>query len=373
MPAAELASERPALLRWAIAVYLTIRVSALGFTLVLPLVGAASVAAGHGDTRVGAGVGARVDAWVDAWVDIPIGVLMLVALSFHVFAYVLNDVVDLWLDRHEPLRADSPLVQGAIGRGGLLVLAWAQVPIAFGLALLHGAHGAALVMLLFAFAAMTVYDLYGKRCRWPLLTDAVQSVGWCALLVVGAWWRGPEWPPFTGWLAAYVFCCVMLVQGVHGGLRDLANDLRGGARTTAVWLGARPGAGSGIEVSRAVAAYAVLLQGGLWATALATLASVPNNTGSGAAPALVIVALATATGALVLAYRRRTDRRRLIAAGAWNIVCTLLVLPALVLPVLTLAEAGTLVAALGLPIAAMLVYNGAHWRLAPPPLPKAAR
>ena len=66
MPAAELASERPAqpaLLRWAIAVYLTIRISALGFTLVLPLVGAASVAAGHGDAPVGAGVGAGVDAW----------------------------------------------------------------------------------------------------------------------------------------------------------------------------------------------------------------------------------------------------------------------------------------------------------------------
>ena len=33
MPALELARTRPALLRWAVAVYLTIRVSALGFTL----------------------------------------------------------------------------------------------------------------------------------------------------------------------------------------------------------------------------------------------------------------------------------------------------------------------------------------------------
>ena len=358
MSVAERVCVRPALLRWAVALYLTIRVSALGFTLVLPLVGVASVAAGPGMSRV---TMART------------GALLLVALSFHVFAYVLNDVVDLRLDRSEPLRADSPLVQGAIGRGSLLALAWVQVPVAFGLALWHGAHGTALVMLLVAFVAMAVYDVYGKRCRWPLLTDAVQSAGWCALLGVGAWWHGPVWPPLTGWIAAYVFCCVMLVQGVHGGLRDLANDLRGGARTTAVWLGARPGAGSGIEVSGAVAAHAVLLQAGLWVTALAALACVPNEARAGGARTLVIVALLASTVALVLAYRRRADRRRLIAAGAWNIVGTLLVLPALVLPWLTLAEGCTLIAALVLPIAAMLVYNGSHWRLAPAPLARAAR
>ena len=358
MPASERVRVRPALLRWAVALYLTIRVSALGFTLVLPLVGAASVAAGPGMSRITV---ART------------GALLLVALSFHVFAYVLNDVVDLWLDRSEPLRADSPLVQGAIGRGSLLALAWAQVPVAFGLAFVHRAHGAALAMLLISFVAMAVYDVYGKRCRWPLLTDAVQSAGWCALLGLGAWWHGPVWPPLTGWIAAYVFCCVMLVQGVHGGLRDLANDLRGGARTTAVWLGARPGAGSGIEVSGALAAYAALLQGGLWVTALAALACLPNEARSGGAQAFVVAVLAAATGALVLAYRRRTDRRRLIACGAWNIVCALLVLPALVLPLIDLAEACTLVAALVLPIAAMLVYNGSHWRLAPAPLARAAR
>ena len=361
MVVAERARSRPALLRWAVATYLTIRVSALGFTLVLPLVGAASAAAGRDATRVAAEV------------DIPMGALMLVALSFHVFAYVLNDVVDLWLDRSEPLRADSPLVQGAIGRAGLLLLAWAQVPVAFGLALLRGAHGAAMAMLLAAFAAMAVYDLYGKRCRWPLLTDAVQSVGWCALVGVGAWWHGPVWPTFTGWIVAYVFCCVMLVQGVHGGLRDLANDLRGGARTTAVWLEARPGAGSGIEVSGPVAAYAVLLQAGLWITSLAALHSALHDAQSAASAGLVMAALTAATGALVLAYRRRADRSRLIGAGAWNIVCTLLVLPTLVLPVLSFAGACTLLAALLLPIAAMLVYNGSHWRLAQPPPARGAR
>ena len=350
--------------RWATAFYLTIRVSALGFTLVLPLVGAVSR-------------GGAIGAWQMA-------VLMLVALSFHVFAYVLNDVVDLRLDRSEPLRADSPLVQGTFGRSQSLALAWVQLPVAFGLAYVAAASAAALGMLLVAFAAMAAYNLYGKRCRWPVFTDAVQAIGWCALLGMGAAWHGPPgnapvgygpvWPTFTGWIAAFVFFCVMLVQGVHGGLRDLANDQRGGARTTALWLGARPGSGSGIVISEAMAGYAVLLQAALWVTAMAA-ASTPANMAASAAASmrlLVIALLVAASGALVLAYRRRSERRRLIAAGALNIVCTLLVLPVLVLPSLDLAEASALLAALLLPIAAMVAYNGSHWRLSPQSQPKAA-
>ena len=353
MAAADRAAPRAAWLRAAIAVYLTIRVSALGFTLVLPLAGAASVAEHPGFARMGG--------------------LLLVALSFHVFAYVLNDVVDLWLDRSEPLRADSPLVQGAVGCGKLIALAWVQLPIAFGLAWALGAHRAALAMLGLAFAAMALYDGYGKRCRWPLLTDAVQSIGWCALVGVGAWWDGPVPAPLTGWIAGYVFFCVMLVQGVHGGLRDLANDQRGGARTTAIWLGAQPAVGTGIVLSRSMVVYAVLLQAALWVTGLGALAVAAASLRLAEPEPLlgwvggVSALLAAATVALVLAYRRRAARHRLIAAGAWNIVATLFVLPALVLPALGAAEAGVLLGALALPIVAMLVYNGSHWRLAPPP------
>jgi 4-hydroxybenzoate polyprenyltransferase len=333
------------LLRCAVAVYLTIRVSALGFTWVLPLVGAAST-----------GVSSSVTP-----------ALLLVALSFHVFAYVLNDVVDYWVDRHEPLRSDSPLVHGRVSRRCLLVLAWVQPPLAFPLALLGGASGAALTALLGAFIAMTVYDVYGKRCAWPLLTDAVQAAGWCALVLAGAWWQGLTTPPLTVWLIAYVFFCVLLVQGVHGGLRDLANDARSGARTTAQWLGARAGEGGGIALSRAMAVYVVLLQAAMGATALAALSSVPVDAAAGgAARALTLAALFGAAAALARAYACRGDKRRFIANGAWNIICSLLVLPALVLPGLDGGMTATLLAALLLPITAMLVYNGTHWRVPPP-------
>jgi 4-hydroxybenzoate polyprenyltransferase len=325
-------------------VYLTIRVSALGFTLLLPLLGAASAQRGLPLDQVPA--------------------LLAVALAFHVFAYVLNDVADLWLDRTEPLRADSPLVRGVLSRRAALGLAVLQPPLAFAVALQAGAAPAALAMLGHAFLALTAYDLYGKRCAWPLVTDAVQAAGWCALLLFGAWSRGPGLPADTAWLLGYVFLYVLLVNGVHGGLRDLANDHRRGARTTAIWLGARPGGAAGVTLAWPLTVYAWLLQAVLVVVALLALHAI----GHGRPPLWlagvpVVTALTVSTVTLAAALARRHTQRALLTAGALHLVVTLAVLPALYLPLLEPAAALVMVTCLAGPVTALYLYNGSHWRL----------
>lgn len=334
--------------RRAVDVYLTIRVSTLGFSWLLPLVGMAAATPGF-DLRLG-------------------GTLLAVALAFHVYAYVLNDVVDLWVDRTEPLRADSPLVRGDLSRRQALMLAAVQVPLAFALAWAGQFGAAARGALAVAFVAMTLYDLYGKRCPWPLLTDAVQGVGWCALLWMGAAVEATA--PLgaaqaVGWLCAYVFLCVMLVNGVHGALRDLANDRARGANTTAAWFGARAGVGTAVIVPRALAGYALALQAGLGACAFMAWAALDHGAAGAAAwaAAPVVAALTVATVSLMVAFGRAGDRRAFVVAGAGNIVATLAVLPALVLVRLGPLGSVVLMAAFTLPLAAMWAYNGTHWRL----------
>jgi len=339
------AAEPPLWRRWATRVYLTFRVSTLGFTLLLPLAGSGSAAAG--------------------WRPAQAGWLVAIAMAFHVFAYVLNDVVDLAVDRSEPLRADSPLVRGEIGTTHALVLAWMQPPIAFGVALLSGGDPKMLVWLALAFVTMAAYDFYGKRCRWPLVTDAVQSAGWCALLLMGAWSMAPGPTPVTWWLVGYVFACVMLVNGVHGGLRDLANDQRCGARTTALWLGARTGAGHGVVVSRSLAWYAMALQTALVVCALGAVEVSATDPLRGIAFMLVGLILGAACVSLYAAFRRAQDRPALVSAGAWNIAATLLVLPAVLWPQLGLTGSMVLLAIVVLPVLAMWAYNGSHWHLQP--------
>lgn len=328
---------------WAVRAYLTARISTLGFSLLLPLAGSASAVPGWRPGQA---------AWLSA-----------MALAFHIFAYVLNDVVDLDVDRSEPLRADSPLVRGEIGRAQALALAWAQPPLAFAVALAGGARLPVLAWLALAFAAMTIYDVYGKRCRWPLATDAVQAVGWCALLLMGAWDANPCLPGATWWEAGYVFLCVMLVNGVHGSLRDLVNDQRCGTRTTALWFGACAGAGNAVIPSRALTLHALVLQTGLVVCALGAAGALRAGGAQASALAPVVAMLVAACVSLFLAFRRAHDRRALIVAGAWNIVATVLVLPALAWPQIGAAGGAVLLAIFGLPVLAMWAYNGSHWRL----------
>lgn len=352
MAMAESASPPAAGARWrrrAVDVYLAIRVSTLGFSALLPLVGAASVAPGWS---------AATTAW-----------LLAIALAFHVFAYVLNDAVDLWVDRTEPLRADSPLVRGAMTPAQAHALALVQLPLALALAVAAGAAPRALGWLALAFAAMAGYDLWGKRCPWPLLTDGVQAIGWCALLLAGAEFGGTSAAAVTWAIVGYVFLCVLLVNGVHGALRDLANDQARGARTTALWFGAQAGDGSAVRVPPRLACYALGLQAGLVACAVQAVRVLDaGSRGAAVATAIAVgAALLVACTTLAWAFGRTGRRRALVSAGAANIVATLLVLPLLVLARIGPVGALVLMTLFVVPVLAMWAYNGTHWRLAHEP------
>lgn len=322
------------MLRFFQKIYVVLRISTLGFTLLLPLLGTVS-AQGALPFRRGA-------------------LLIAVAFAFHVFAYVLNDVMDLWIDRTEPLRADSLLVRSELDPRRALGIAWIQVPIAFAFAFYASASKEALLSLGVAFLALTLYDVYGKRCPLPLLTDAVQALGWCALALFGALFEVPRVGMNTVWLIAYVFVQVLMVNAIHGGIRDIANDFARGARTTAIWMGARPAEGGEIRLPRTLVAYGVVLQGALVAFAIASL----DHRGTAALP-LVGIASSSLLFPASLAYRQ--DRRRVMAFGAWHIVATLSVLPCLYIPVLNLSGVLTLLAVFLLPSLAMFLYNGSHW------------
>ena len=77
-------------------------------------------------------------------------------------------------------------VRGALSEQTLRAVVGVQLPIAFFIAVRAHMSMYSLGALLFAFLGLGVYDLWGKRCAWPLVTDAVQGVGWAALVFVGA-------------------------------------------------------------------------------------------------------------------------------------------------------------------------------------------
>lgn len=216
------------------------RFSVLPFSLLLPLLGAAVVAPSLSIPRMAA--------------------LCAAAVAFHLFVYISNDVFDLPLDRTQPLRAGSPLVRGLVSPNVALIVALVPVPLAAVLHLAFGGAPAASAVLLLGMALGFLYNRYGKRIALPLLSDAIQGLGWVALALYGALATGHALTPPVSWLAATVFFFVLLVNTMHGGLRDLENDARHGARTTAIFLGARIGPDGELVVPRLVVLYGLALQ-----------------------------------------------------------------------------------------------------------------
>jgi 4-hydroxybenzoate polyprenyltransferase len=204
-----------------------VRVHYVGFTVMLVLLGGGAVAEAP-SARLIAG-------------------LSTVALSFHVYAYVLNDVMDLDVDRLQPRRQRDPLVRGAISKHAALAIALVQVPIScLATIQLHGDIRAWLALAA-AFLLLFTYNRWGKVCAVPPATDLVQGLGWGALALYGMFIAKTRLTSEDVERVAPIFIYgsgfILLINGVHGGLRDLWSDGELKKRTTAIFLGAkrRPG------------------------------------------------------------------------------------------------------------------------------------
>jgi 4-hydroxybenzoate polyprenyltransferase len=158
--------------QWLVDAQQLIRFPALAFTLMLPLLGAATASS-----------------------EPPLGqlvTLLVVGLMFHTFAYVLNDVIDLPIDRTHPMRQHEPLVRGAILPQQALFLALIQIPLAFMLTYWSGGTIVAYSALVGAFALLAVYDLFSKRTAFPPLIDFAQAPTRCGLDAQELYRRGAQ-------------------------------------------------------------------------------------------------------------------------------------------------------------------------------------
>jgi len=185
------------------------------------------------------------------------------AIFHHAWAFSLNEVVDIEVDRRNPELAHKPLVSGRISRSGGVMLSF----LALGLSFLFFSTGAllgggeilpSLVLLGLATMSGSIYDLWGKR--FPL-SDIFVAL-WMGLLVMASAGGVDGWGPFDlGVIAIALLSSVHILfnNSVEGGLKDVENDAGSGSWTLAVATECRIDQGK-LVVSPVFFLWAVLLR-----------------------------------------------------------------------------------------------------------------
>lgn len=270
-----------------------------------------------GVTTATAGLG-----WLVAGTGRAPGGFLLATVLFHYAGVLVNDAMDVDVDRLTVRRHRSPIVNGEVSP---------TVGLAAGLACVAGALAAAKSGLLAgAVGAMLLYNLAGKRLWIPLVMDLVQGTGW-GLFVL---WAASGGPIGAGQLvvAAAVTVYMAQVNAVHGGVRDAMVDADAGRHTTALLLGVTGTPDGGVRLPVRMRAVAYAFQTGLIVLTVAWVLRVRPVTVSQAVAAVEALGILVAgLHVLCRGMRSCTTMPRRERDGARHIALTFLaiaVLPA---------------------------------------------
>jgi len=170
--------------------------------------------------------------------------LFLAGFLGHTYGFVLNDIIDYKIDKSSTEISDRPLISGTISIKKAWIFAILSMVIAF---LIAGylAYDTGLyfpiIMLGLSALFITIYDLISKKLPGM---DIFVALGVFFLIVYGATVSSG-----TGSLQeidnlTWIVCIlgsiqVLFMQFIAGGLKDIENDYKMGAKTLAVKLGVR--------------------------------------------------------------------------------------------------------------------------------------
>ena len=159
-----------------------------------------------------------------------IGILM------HIFVFVLNEFIDLDVDRLSPDLAGKPLVKGTVAPNSALALAFAAMILSYALTILYLFDPWTIIMLSLAFEFGAIYDIYGKRFAGSDFMLALWIFFFC---LFGASVVGHQYTGLLYLVAGLGFFQILFNNAIEGGLKDSDHDATAGARTLAGVLGVR--------------------------------------------------------------------------------------------------------------------------------------
>jgi len=173
---------------------------------------------------------------------IHLAILFIIGFFGHTFGFVLNDIIDYKIDKNNKDLSDRPLISGTISIKKAWIFAIFSLSCAFILAFYYAyttINYFPILILILSAILITVYNLISKKL--PLM-DIFDTLAVFFLIVYGATTVSGSIIGIS--TLAWVVCIigtiqVFFMQLIPGGLKDIENDYKTGAKTVAVKMGVR--------------------------------------------------------------------------------------------------------------------------------------
>ena len=207
---------------WMFRKYLEIsRLFNMGFTGVAPILGAVSM-------------------WDEGTTSlIKLFILLCIGCFSHVYGFVLNDVMDVKIDKLSKDLMARPLVSGTITRKKSAYFAISCMILSLILTIFFykelNSYLSLISILIIAYIFATIYDILGKK--YPGMDFFVASAVFF-LIIFGASTVGT--PTSLAWIVAFIGGIqVLFMNMINGAIKDIDHDEKGLANILAIKLGAK--------------------------------------------------------------------------------------------------------------------------------------
>jgi 4-hydroxybenzoate polyprenyltransferase len=160
----------------------------------------------------------------------------------HTYGFVLNDIIDYKIDKSSTEISDRPLISGTISLKKAWIFAISSMVVSFSIAgyiAYNSKMYFPILMIGLSALFITIYDLISKKLPGM---DIFVGLGVFFLILYGATTVNESLASVKP--IAWIVCIlgtiqVLFMQFIAGGLKDIENDYKMGAKTLAVKLGVR--------------------------------------------------------------------------------------------------------------------------------------
>jgi len=169
------------------------------------------------------------------------GLIFIIGVFMHIFIFVLNEYIDVDIDRLSPDLSEKPLVKGSVSMQGALAVVITSVSLTYILTFIYFLDLWVIVALTLSHICGVIYDVWGKKFPG---SDFVLA-GWIFwFCIYGACVADTslsllELPLIIYIIAGLGFTQIVFNNAVEGGLKDVDHDHIGDARTLATVLGVK--------------------------------------------------------------------------------------------------------------------------------------